>query len=142
MSAIYRQRLLDIANLIVLALDLAGIKMKELGIDDDLVRAWQSPCRRVVINLYTSNPNAECWDDVPCLFINMYMAEDDATATEFILQEGEPFFVINDEKTVLNTHLKQIEGWEIKLDDQKVKIPAPQLLRAILMYLRCSPNLT
>ncbi len=33
MSAIDRQRLLDIANLIVLALDLAGIKMKERDID-------------------------------------------------------------------------------------------------------------
>ncbi len=93
-----------------------------------------------MISLYTSNPHAECWDDLPCLFVNMYMTVDDTTATEFILQEGQPLFITNDENTALNTHLKQIEGWEIKLDDQKVKIPAPQLLRAILMHLRCRPD--
>lgn len=130
MSAIYRQRLLDIANLMVLALELGGIHMEqEDGRDDDLVASWKSSCGRVVFNLYTSIPHAECWDDVPCLFVNFYMMREDADATEFILQEDAPFFV-------------QIEGWEIKLDDQEVKIPAPQLLRAILMHLRCPPNLT
>ena len=143
MNAIFRQRLLDITNLMALALELGGIHMeREESRDDDLMATWKSPCGRVVFNLYTSIPQAECWDDVPCLFVNFYMTREDATATEFILQEGDPFFIVNDEVVALNIHLKQIEGWEIKLDDEKAKIPAPQLLRAILMHLRCPPNLT
>lgn len=143
MNTIHRQRLLDIANLMVLALELGGIRMEqEDGRDDDLVATWKSSCGRVVFNLYTSIPQAECWDDVPCLFVNFYMTRDDATATEFILQEDTLFFARNHEVVALNIHLKQIEGWEIKLDERDIKIPAPQMLRAILMHLRCPPNLT